>query len=837
MATHHPRSKGRIKPRRALHSKAAGSLKGKKTVGPAASSKRFRIAFSFAGQKRDYVRKVADILAKRFKKEAILYDKFHEAEFSRARLGRYLPKLYHEQSDLIVVVVCPDYQSKEWCGLEWDAIFDLLKKRREDEVMLTRFDHAMVEGLYSDAGFSELDEKSPRQTADLILERLALNARDSKGSEGSQNDHPTLTPNNLPRLQFFFGRESDLKKIADSLAEDARGWGALIDGPGGIGKTSLAVRAAELVPHGRFRRTIFLSSKERELTADGQRSLGGFVVPSYLEMLNAIARELNHPDLAKSSEAERSSAMVRILGDANVLLVLDNLETLPRADRDQLFAFLDRLPRGCSAIVTSRRRADASAVLVRLDRLDWSAAEELITELAKENERLREASPTDRRSLYEDTGGNPLLIRWIVGQLGLGRCRDIPTALEFLRSAPTGNNPLEFIFGDLLDTFTENETKVLAALSYFGAAIETKFISELANVNYAAAEGALSDLSSRALVLPDSEDRSFALVPMVADFLRRRRSEVIAETGKRLEERAYALVVENGYNRHECFPMLDRGWPAVQPALSLFLAGTNERLQTVCDALDIFLNFTGRWDEWLLLSLRAETKALAANDQANAGWRVYSAAWVHHLRNQADDVLICAERAATHWKVQGDSRERALAMRLRGIGHKSKEDYEQAIAAFDEALRIHRVLSPLSEDVSTSLNDLGETKRMSGQLAAAETDYNEALHIAQEINDTEGVANITGNLALLALQRENWALAERQARNALSLFERMGRQEAIASNCSTLTGALLAQGKAEEGLPYARRAVEILARIGSPRYDRARARLLECENCLPMRGQ
>ena len=59
-------------------------------------AKRFRIALSFAGEKRDYVGKVAAILAGRFGEAAILYDMYHEAEFSRARLGRYLSKLYHE---------------------------------------------------------------------------------------------------------------------------------------------------------------------------------------------------------------------------------------------------------------------------------------------------------------------------------------------------------------------------------------------------------------------------------------------------------------------------------------------------------------------------------------------------------------------------------------------------------------------------------------------------------------------------------------------------------------------------------------------------------------------
>jgi len=55
------------------------------------SSKRFHIAFSFAGEKRDFVSRVAAILARRFGEPVILYDKYHEAEFARARLGRYLP--------------------------------------------------------------------------------------------------------------------------------------------------------------------------------------------------------------------------------------------------------------------------------------------------------------------------------------------------------------------------------------------------------------------------------------------------------------------------------------------------------------------------------------------------------------------------------------------------------------------------------------------------------------------------------------------------------------------------------------------------------------------------
>jgi hypothetical protein len=146
------------------------------------STKRFRIAFSFAGEKRGFVSEVAAILATRFSEAEILYDKFHEAEFARRDLGIYLSDLYQDQSELIVVVMSPNYDEKQWTGLEWAAIHDLLSKRKPDAVMLCRFGHATVGGLYSTAGFVELDSITPAQAAERILERLALN-------EGKPRDH------------------------------------------------------------------------------------------------------------------------------------------------------------------------------------------------------------------------------------------------------------------------------------------------------------------------------------------------------------------------------------------------------------------------------------------------------------------------------------------------------------------------------------------------------------------------------------------------------------------------------------------------------------------------
>lgn len=219
----------------------------------------------------------------------------------------------------------------------------------------------------------------------------------------------------------------------------------------------------------------------------------------------------------------------------------------------------------------------------------------------------------------------------------------------------------------------------------------------------------------------------------------------------------HTLIIENGYDSYARFSTLEAVWPGIAPSLALLLSGSNTRLQALCDALQTFLEFQGRWDERLALSEKAEARALAATDHTNAGGRAYNAGRIHALGQQADTVLACVDRTAVHGaNAKAGVRERALVICLRGIGHQLKKEYPAAITTYSESLNLHRSFSAESRDVVTSLNSLAEVEQVSGDFAAEEGHYHKALHVARVVGDAEGVAVYTGNLASLALDREDW---------------------------------------------------------------------------------
>jgi tetratricopeptide (TPR) repeat protein len=634
----------------------------------------------------------------------------------------------------------------------------------------------------------------------------------------------------LPHQPYFFGREDELAIIAEALDPESNGWGVLIDGPGGIGKTALAIRAGHLASGSVYPTKIFLSAKIRELTPQGEQKLEDFMLPNYLTLLSELARELGGEGLERTEPTERAREVRRLLESSHALLIIDNLETFDDTEVARLFQFLKYLPRSCKAIVTSRRRTNVAAEIVRLDRLKKDAALKLIDKLAERNKHLARASAADRLQLYEYAKGNPLLIEWLVGQLGRSgsQCRTVADALNFLENAPDHNNPIDYVLGDLVDTLDEKSIGLLAALSYFYLPAKPGWAAQVAQVAEAYALTELEDLSERALVIADAQFDNYILPGVVASYLRQQQVAALTQTADRLNAYVYDLLQRHGgFNNLAGFQVLEEQWPLIAAALPLYEHDTNTRFQQVCQWLYSFLSFSGRWDEKLALHAAGEKAAVAASDWLNAGWRAYGMAFVYRERNQTPELLECAKRIKTYW-AGAAAREQVFAKRLDGQVAMAVQDYSAAVTVYRESLDLQRAFEPDSSDVSLALNSLAGAETRVGDFAAAEQHYREGLDLARLKGYLKNQAHIACNMARLAARQQHWAEAETRAREAFVLLESFQSQDLSARNCLTMAQALARQGRPAEGLPYASRAVEIYARMRSSDLEVAQAILKEC---------
>ena len=148
-----------------------GRRSSRKTAGKI-DTHRFRVALSFPGECRSYVAEVAKELEICLGKGSVFYDVYYEPELARPNLDMLLQRIYHDNSELVAVFLSKDYASKEWCGLEWRAIRDLIKKKNDHQIMLLRLGEFELGGLFGIDGYLDLSQRSPSDCAEAIRARL-----------------------------------------------------------------------------------------------------------------------------------------------------------------------------------------------------------------------------------------------------------------------------------------------------------------------------------------------------------------------------------------------------------------------------------------------------------------------------------------------------------------------------------------------------------------------------------------------------------------------------------------------------------------------------------------
>jgi hypothetical protein len=138
----------------------------------ALANHRFKVGLSFPGEKRRYVSKVADALRVALGEDSVFYDYDYQAQLARPNLDTLLQRIYRDQSELIVVFLCAAYAEKEWCGLEWRVVRDIIKSKADDRIMFVRFDDARLDGLLSIDGYVDGNARTSKQVAAYIVERI-----------------------------------------------------------------------------------------------------------------------------------------------------------------------------------------------------------------------------------------------------------------------------------------------------------------------------------------------------------------------------------------------------------------------------------------------------------------------------------------------------------------------------------------------------------------------------------------------------------------------------------------------------------------------------------------
>lgn len=138
------------------------------------STHSFDVGLSFPGEVRGIVEEVARNLEHLIGPNAYFYDANYVAQLARPSLDTFLQDIYRNRSKLIVVFISADYQNKNWCGVEFRAIRDIIAEREHQRIMFIRTDDGAVEGVFDTDGYVDARIFTPEQIAGFIKERAEL---------------------------------------------------------------------------------------------------------------------------------------------------------------------------------------------------------------------------------------------------------------------------------------------------------------------------------------------------------------------------------------------------------------------------------------------------------------------------------------------------------------------------------------------------------------------------------------------------------------------------------------------------------------------------------------
>ncbi len=182
------------------------------------------------------------------------------------------------------------------------------------------------------------------------------------------------------------------------------------------------------------------------------------------------------------------------------------------------------------------------------------------------------------------------------------------------------------------------------------------------------------------------------------------------------------------------------------------------------------------------------------------------------------------EASLALWRELGD--QKAVARALSNLANvlKLQGDYDRARSLYEECLAIFRGLGDRT-GVAWSLNYQGDVARDQGDSAGAQSLYEQSLVIFRELGDRWGIAATLADLGSLAREQRNYPRAHSLYRESIKTFRELEHKRGIARLLECFACSAAAQLQAERSLRLAGAAAALRQNIGAPLTSAEQAKL------------
>lgn len=167
-------------------------------------SYRYDVALSFAGEDREYVREVAQILKNSGVK--VFYDEFEEASLWGSNLFVYLKEIYSNHAKYTIIFCSKHYAEKLWTNHERESAQERVLREKEIYILPAKFDNTKIPGFLDTTCYIDLCSLTPYDFCKIVATKLNVKiitlpkktevnefSRDDFSDKKSQNDKSMIT--------------------------------------------------------------------------------------------------------------------------------------------------------------------------------------------------------------------------------------------------------------------------------------------------------------------------------------------------------------------------------------------------------------------------------------------------------------------------------------------------------------------------------------------------------------------------------------------------------------------------------------------------------------------